>query len=104
MIVNVVPDLGKSKLDSPHFSLVLQAISTNNLEPIHRRWVSISYANVGKKSNVTLQLAVTTYSLVSLSFSKALLGFLEVFVSKQRNDESHKVTLTIRVCLAHSGI
>ena len=45
-----------------------------------------------------------TYSLVSLSFSKALLGFLEVLVSKRRNDESHKVTLTIRVCLAHCGM
>lgn len=100
----IVPDLGKSKLNSPHLSLVLQAISTNNLEPIHHRWVSISYALVEKESSETLQLAVSTYSLVSLSFSKALLGFLDVLVSKQRNDESHKVTLTIRVCLAHSGI
>lgn len=27
-----VPDLGKSKLDSPHLSLILQAISANLLE------------------------------------------------------------------------
>jgi hypothetical protein len=28
-----IPDLGKSKLDSPHLSLVLQAISADDLEP-----------------------------------------------------------------------
>ena len=50
------------------------------------------------------QNAEDTYSLVSLSFSKALLGFLEVLVSKQSFDEYLKNLLTICVCLAHSGI
>ena len=73
-----IPDLSKSKLDSPHLSLIFQAISADELEP----------------KSMTREKA---YSLVSLSFSKGLLGLFAVFESA----ESAEIALTVRVRLAH---
>ena len=82
----ILPELGEGQLESPDLSLVFQTVSANesqsktnaskiksmksgHCEQHHRKWLNGS---------------TTTYSLISFSFSKGLLGVVDVFASKER--------------------
>ena len=99
-----LPELGESQLGSPDLALAAETVGADQLEPVHserdhaRKLVSRPLATDSGAVRRVYRLRVEmeclvgtrTYSLISFSFSKGLLGFLEVFLSgqgKQRSGE-----------------
>jgi hypothetical protein len=70
-----LPESGEGQLQSPDLSLVLKAVGTNESQPKRDKG---EHEAIGK----VVGGSATTYSLISFSFSKGLLGVLEVFLSE----------------------
>ena len=77
----VLPELGESQLQSPDFVLVLKTVRTDESQPKQTRQVS---RGLGRIRGWAVGGSTTTYSLISFSFSKGLLGVLEVFLSEKK--------------------
>lgn len=83
-----LPEFRKSELSSPHFSFATETVGTDQLQPINNK------NQVSKVSALFLIMACqdshsrfTTYSLISFSLSKGLLGVTEVLESRKGRTE-----------------
>ena len=92
-----LPEFCKSELSSPHFPLATKTVSADQLEPIYNeKWVSKVSALFWGACKLLQQewrawpislpiITTNTYSLISFSLSKGLLGFLDVLLSSNTN-------------------
>ncbi len=89
-----LPELSEDELSSPHFTLAAKTVNADELEPrmnarkpvskFERVCFRINRPNEKSvlKRNQHGQPKLITYSLISFSLSKGLLGFLDVLLSE----------------------
>ncbi len=98
LTASYLPELGKSELGSPDLTLAAKAVSADQLEPTQKdreSWLVRSHSFIKSSSRQEkgvpiywygTKLQLQTYSLISFSLSKGLLGFLDVFLSAGRGE------------------
>jgi len=100
-------ELGESELGSPHFSLAAEAVSTDQLEPIthgkDEQSVNATRSNL-REHNTYLLATHHTYSLISFSLSKGLLGFLDVLLSSDGKKAQVSVLWVVRCTQRHLSL
>jgi hypothetical protein len=83
----ILPELGEGELGSPDLSFVFQTVSADESQSKIERvkiWSRGISRHCEQHRRKWLNGSTTTYSLISFSFSKGLLGVVDVFASKER--------------------